>query len=47
VEPGSADEIGTNSMVTVWGERRGDRVIAEFILFQPPPTMPEINFGSP
>jgi len=47
VEPGSADEIGPNSMVTIWGERRGDRVIADFILFQPPPTMHEINFGSP
>jgi len=47
VEPSSADEIGTNSMVTVWGERRGDRVIANVILFQPPPAMPELNFSSP
>ena len=35
IEPGTADEIGTNATVTVWGERRGDRVIATFILFQP------------
>lgn len=35
VEPGTADEIGTNATVTIWGERRGDRVIATFILFQP------------
>jgi len=45
VEPATADEIGTNSMVTIWGERRGDRVIAAVILFQPPPSMPEIEFG--
>jgi len=47
VEPGNADEIGTNSMVTVWGERRGDRVIADVILFQPPPSIPEFDFNSP
>jgi hypothetical protein len=47
VEPAAADEIGTNSMVTIWGERRGDRVVADVILFQPPPSMPEIDFGSP
>lgn len=35
IEPGTAEEIGTNATVTVWGERRGDRVIATFILFQP------------
>jgi len=35
IVPGTADEIGTNATVTVWGERRGDRVIATFILFQP------------
>lgn len=47
VEPGNADEIGTNSMITVWGERRGDRVIANFILFQPPPPMPDFDLSSP
>lgn len=47
VEPGNADEIGTHSMVTVWGERSGDRVIASVILFQPPPSIPEIDFNSP
>ena len=47
VEPGNADEIGTNSMVTIWGERRGDRVIAAVILFQPPPSMPDFEFSSP
>ena len=34
VELASADEIGTNSIVTVWGKRTGDRVVAEVILFQ-------------
>jgi len=47
VEPGNVDEIGTHSMVTVWGERSGDRVIASVILFQPPPSIPEIDFNSP
>jgi hypothetical protein len=36
VEPGSADEIGNSGYVTVWGERRGDRVIATFILYEAP-----------
>lgn len=40
IEPGSAGEIGPNAFVTVWGERRGDRVIATFILYEPP-----MNFG--
>jgi hypothetical protein len=35
VEPGSADEIGENSTVAVWGERRGDRVIAQTLLYSP------------
>ena len=47
VEPGNADEIGPHSMVTVWGERSGDRLIASVILFQPPPSIPEIDFNSP
>jgi hypothetical protein len=36
VEPGPANEIGTSAMVTVWGERRGDRVVATFILYEAP-----------
>ncbi len=35
VEPGSADEIGENSTVAVWGERRGDRVIAKTLVYSP------------
>ncbi len=33
VEPGSVDEIGENSMISVWGDRRGDRVIAHTVLY--------------
>jgi hypothetical protein len=33
---GSAEEIGPGSSVTVWGERNGDRVVAEFILYSLP-----------
>jgi len=47
VEPGEADEIGTNSVVTIWGGRRGDRVTADVILFQPPPSMPDFEFSNP
>jgi hypothetical protein len=34
VEPGDVSEIGPNTMLTIWGERRGDRVIADMILYQ-------------
>ena len=36
IVPGSAEEIGPGSRVTVWGERNGDRVVAEFILYSLP-----------
>ena len=36
VELGSIDDLGTTSFVTVWGEKRGDRVYAIVILYQPP-----------
>lgn len=36
VEKSTAEEIGPSSIVTVWGERKGDRVIASFILFTAP-----------
>lgn len=34
VEPGSLDQIGQNRTVVVWGERRGDRLIASVILYR-------------
>ncbi len=39
VEPGSIDEIGENSMVVVWGERRGDRIIARVLVYSLPAFM--------
>jgi hypothetical protein len=39
VEVGSIDDIGTNMVVTVWGEENGDRVIAEVIIYQSPMLM--------
>ncbi|MCB0021876.1 MAG: hypothetical protein KIT77_26045 [Caldilinea sp.] len=33
VEPGSVDEINENGMISVWGERRGDRIIADTVLY--------------
>lgn len=33
VEPGNVKEIGKNSMISVWGERRGDRIIAHTVLY--------------
>jgi len=42
VEPGSADEIGENSFVGAWGERRGDRLIASVVVYSQP-----MIFGAP
>ncbi len=39
VEPGSIDEIGANSIVSAWGERRGDRVIAKVLVYSQPLVM--------
>jgi hypothetical protein len=36
IVPGSAEELGPGSSVTVWGERNGDRVVAEFVLYSLP-----------
>jgi len=36
VEAGTLDEIGENSFVSAWGERRGDRLIARVILYSKP-----------
>jgi hypothetical protein len=36
LEPGSADEIGENSMLTVWGDRRGDRITARVLTYSLP-----------
>lgn len=39
VAPGSLDEIGQNSFVTAWGDRRGDRLIAKVLFYSPPMIM--------
>jgi hypothetical protein len=36
LEPSNISEIGSNSMVTVWGYKRGDRLMAEVILLNQP-----------
>jgi hypothetical protein len=33
LDPGTLNEIGKDSIVSVWGERRGDRVVAEVLVF--------------
>lgn len=35
VEPGSIDHMGTNSIVSAWGERRGDRLTARVLVYTP------------
>ena len=40
VEAGSLDGIGTNSFVSAWGERRGDRVIARVVVYTPARVIP-------
>ena len=39
LKPGSIDEIGEYSVVMVWGEKRGDRVVASMLLYTPPPVI--------
>jgi hypothetical protein len=36
VEPGSLDEIGPGSMLTVWGRKTGDRYIADVLVYSLP-----------
>ena len=36
LEPGSSDEIGQASMLTVWGKKTSDRFIAEVLVYSPP-----------
>ena len=36
VVEGSATELGANTMITIWGERTGDRVVASVILYTNP-----------
>jgi hypothetical protein len=36
VAPGSLDEISTNSFVSAWGDKRGDRLIAKVLVYSQP-----------
>jgi hypothetical protein len=36
VEPGSLDEIGQDSEITVWGQKTGDRIIATVLVYTLP-----------
>ena len=36
LEPGSSDEIGVGSIITVWGRKTGDRFIAEVLVYTVP-----------
>jgi hypothetical protein len=45
VEPGSIDDIGENSVIVVWGERRGDRVVATTLVYSPPAFMVKPGSG--
>jgi hypothetical protein len=36
VEPGSLDEIGQDSTITVWGKKTSDRFIADVLVYSPP-----------
>ncbi len=36
VEPGSLAEIGTSSLITVWGRQTGDRYIADVLVYTTP-----------
>jgi hypothetical protein len=39
VEPGDIEEIGSDSALTVWGKKSGDRVIAEVLMYSSPTIM--------
>ncbi len=37
VEPGSLDEVAKDSMITAWGKKTSDRIIADVLVYTPPP----------
>ncbi len=39
LKPGSIEELGNLSFMQVWGERRGERVIADVLVYMLPPTL--------
>jgi hypothetical protein len=39
LEPGSLEDVGESSMITVWGRKTGDRFIADVLVYSPPAFM--------
>jgi hypothetical protein len=39
LEPGQVEEIGESSIVMAWGEKRGDRLVAEVLVYTGPPVI--------
>ncbi len=39
VEPGTLDEVGQNSTITAWGNKTGDRIIADVLVYTLPPVL--------
>ena len=39
LEPGLVEEIGESSIVMAWGEKRGDRLVAEILVYTGPPVI--------
>lgn len=39
LEPGQVEEIGANSVVMAWGEKRGERLVAEILVYTGPPVI--------
>jgi hypothetical protein len=39
LEPGTIEDLGYLSFMQVWGERRGERVIADVLVYMLPPTL--------
>ena len=39
LEPGRVDEIGRNSVVMAWGEMRGERLVADILVYTGPPVI--------
>ncbi len=39
VEPGSLDQAGQYSLITVWGKKTGERITAEVLVYTLPPTL--------
>jgi hypothetical protein len=39
VQPGTLDDLGQDSMITVWGQKTGNRIIADVLVY----TLPDFS----